>query len=85
VAESLDGKHLLVGECKWRANKGSADAAADLESRAERLPLKKPKQTVHKYLFLKTKPTEPMSMPCFDPNDIVRSILEQDERRNALE
>ncbi len=53
VAESIDKKHILIGECKWT----SAEDAKRLMLRLERvkslLPFVKRGQTIHLCLFLK--------------------------------
>ncbi len=56
VAESLDKKHLLIGECKWTHN-DSADRLMDaLRQKAHYLPFIKKGQQVHLVLFLKEHP-----------------------------
>lgn len=57
VAESLDKKYLLVGECKWTAQENGKQLTATLLRKAEMLPFAK-KYTIIPMLFLKNKPTE---------------------------
>ena len=71
VAESIDRKHLLIGECKW-TRKEHADALAKrLEDISGKLPFAKRGQTVHTCLFLRTQPQTPVSITCFTPQDVL--------------
>ena len=56
VAESLDKKYLLVGECKWTSGENSDRLLAALNDKAKRLPFAKDHIIVPK-LFLKNRPT----------------------------
>lgn len=55
VAESLDKKHLLVGECKWTTGENSDRLMSELKTKAEKLPFAKDHIIVTK-LFLKNQP-----------------------------
>lgn len=55
IAESLDKKYLLVGECKWTAGENSDSLLSDLKDKAEKLPFAKNHIIVPK-LFLKKQP-----------------------------
>lgn len=56
VAESLDKKHILIGECKW-THDNNADRLMDvLAEKAKYLPFVKRGQEVHLVLFLKEYP-----------------------------
>jgi AAA+ ATPase superfamily predicted ATPase len=55
VAESLDKKKLLVGECKWTTKEDSDRLLAELKVKAGRLPFAK-KYTIITKLFLKNPP-----------------------------
>jgi len=55
VAESLDKKHLLVGECKWTTGENSDRLMSELKAKAEKLPFAKDHIIVTK-LFLKNQP-----------------------------
>lgn len=55
VAESLDKKHLLVGECKWTTGENSDRLMSELKAKAEKLPFVKDHIIVTK-LFLKNQP-----------------------------
>lgn len=78
VAASLDGKHLLVGECKWRNIDDIGHLAATLTDRAHRLPFIKPGQTVHPVLFLKTPPRD-CPLPYFTPRELITQQLTDEE------
>ena len=55
VAESLDKKYLLVGECKWTTKENSSRLLAELKEKAEKLPFAK-NHTIITKLFLKNPP-----------------------------
>ncbi len=57
IAESLDKKTLLVGECKWTAQENGARLTSELLRKAELLPFAKNHMIVP-VLFLKVKPKE---------------------------
>ena len=57
VAESIDGKHLLVGECKWTSCENGRLLTNEKMKIAQALPFSKGKQ-IHVVLFTKTKPVE---------------------------
>ena len=55
VAESLDGKYLLVGECKWTENENVERLYHQLYTKASKLPFAKDKE-LKVVLFLKNPP-----------------------------
>jgi AAA+ ATPase superfamily predicted ATPase len=55
VAESFDGQHILIGECKWTKKEDGSRVFHRLQSVAPLLPFIG-KKTVHFCLFLKEKP-----------------------------
>ena len=57
VAESVDKKYLLVGECKWSAQENGKQLTAELLRKAKLLPFAKNHEIVP-VLFLKSKPKE---------------------------
>jgi len=69
VAQSLDNKYLLVGECKWTAGENSDRLLFDLKAKAEKLPFAKNKIIVP-LLFLKYPPTGTNSN-VFLPKDVI--------------
>lgn len=71
VVESLDRKHLLVGECKWTAGEDAARLHAELAAKARALPFVRQGQQVHLALFLKTPPVHPEAARCFLPADVI--------------
>ena len=70
VAESLDKKYLLVGECKWTTGESSDRLLAELVEKAARLPFAKGHTIVPK-LFLKTRPVGSMKNVLL-PEDVMR-------------
>jgi AAA+ ATPase superfamily predicted ATPase len=70
VAESLDKKYLLVGECKWTGGENSDRLLAELVAKAEKLPFAKGHTIVPK-LFLKTHPVGTMENVLL-PEDVMR-------------
>ena len=57
MAESLDKKYLLVGECKWTTQENSKQLTAELLRKANLLPFAK-NYTIVPMLFLKNTPKE---------------------------
>ncbi len=72
LAESFDGKHLLIGECKWTTKEDAAKLQHKLEWIAQFLPFKKEKQNVHIFLFLKEEPVNRTTDNIFLPEDILK-------------
>ena len=65
VAESLDKKYLLAGECKWTTKENSNRLLAELKEKAKKLPFAKDRIIITK-LFLKNPPagtTENVLLP----------------------
>ena len=57
VAESLDGKSILVGECKWTNPEIASVLIKELSEKISYLPYCKGKEII-KVLFLKNKPKD---------------------------
>lgn len=57
MAESLDKKYLLVGECKWTAGENGKQLTSDLLRKANLLPFAK-NYTIIPMLFLKNAPID---------------------------
>ncbi len=53
VAESLDHKHLIIGECKWTAHEDARGLMTRLQGIAPHLPFIKKGQHIHYLLFLR--------------------------------
>ena len=70
VAESLDKKYLLVGECKWTTKENSDQLLAELKEKAEKLPFAK-KHTIITKLFLKNPPTGTQEN-VLQPDDLIK-------------
>ena len=73
VAESTDGKSLLIGECKWTENENAARLIYELEEKAQKLPFAKGKMIIP-CLFLKTNPVDKITQKVFLPDDIVKML-----------
>ena len=73
IAESTDGKILLVGECKWTESEKATRLINELEEKANKLPFAKGK-SIMPCLFLKTKPVDIISQKIFFPEDIVEML-----------
>ena len=69
VAESLDRKYLLVGECKWTEDENGRLLTEELVRKANLLPFAK-KYTLIPVLFLKNQPKEDMGNALL-PKDII--------------
>ena len=75
VAESLDRKHLLIGECKWTRKENTEALTKRLNDIAGKLPFAKRGQTVHTCLFLRTQPDTPVTTAYFTPEDMLEKGL----------
>lgn len=74
VAESLDKKHLLVGECKWTSPKNAAQLTAELLRKAKLLPFAKG-LTIVPVVFLKNTPKQ-QTKNVMLPEDVVELYLQ---------
>lgn len=81
VAESLDGKHLLVGECKWRESTDVRSVYDALVNKSRRLPFVGKRQKMHTALFLKLENKDSTDIPCYYPENIIESIRINEEGR----
>ena len=69
MAESLDKKHLLVGECKWTTQENGRQLTADLVRKASLLPFAR-NYTIVPVLFLKNIPKDDVGNAML-PKDII--------------
>lgn len=69
VAESLDKKYLLVGECKWTNRENGKLLTAELLRKAKFLPFAK-NRTIIPILFLKNESLDSLGNE-FLPNDVI--------------
>lgn len=72
MAESLDKKYLLVGECKWTARENSRQLTADILRKANLLPFAN-NYTIVPVLFLKNC-TDNKDDNLFLPEDVVKLL-----------
>ena len=70
VAESLDKRYLLVGECKWTTKERSDRLLLELRDKAEKLPFAK-KHIIITKLFLKNPPIGTQEN-VFLPDDMIK-------------
>lgn len=70
IAESLDKKYLLVGECKWTIQENGKQLTAELLRKANLLPFAK-NYTIIPLLFLKKEPKDDIGNAML-PEDIVK-------------
>jgi hypothetical protein len=70
VAESFDGKHLFLGECKWQEHIDAKEELSRLQTIAKGLPFTKDHE-IHLGLFLKEKPIYPEVATIYYPEDIM--------------
>ncbi len=74
VAESIDRKHILIGECKWTHDEDADRLMEALEQKAKYLPFIKKGQKVHLALFLKESPVhENKDIRTFLPSDVMKA------------
>ena len=72
VAESLDKKHILIGECKWTTKEDTFRLIKSLEKKSKFLPFIKKGTEVHLALFLKNEPENKETAMVFLPSDILK-------------
>ena len=73
VAESFDGKHLFIGECKWQEHIDAKEELSRLQTITKGLPFTKDHE-IHLGLFLKEKPINPEAATIYYPEDIMAII-----------
>jgi len=71
VAESLDKKHILIGECKWTESEDAASLLRRLNEIVPHLQFVKAAQTVHFVLFTKVRPAHSDLARVFLPGDVL--------------
>ena len=71
VAESLDKKHILIGECKWTDSEDAASLLHKLRDIVPYLPFVRKNQEVHLFLFTKVRPEHHEFARVFLPEDVL--------------
>lgn len=71
VAESIDRKHILIGECKWTESEDAIRIETRLSALVPLLPFIKRGQTVHLAVFIKHRPASSSEAHLFFPDDIM--------------
>lgn len=74
VAESIDKKHILIGECKWTNKEDALRLVNSIEAKIKYLPFVKKGQSAHVVLFLKNEPRNINAARILYPEDIVKVI-----------
>ena len=70
VAESIDGKHLLVGECKWSEISGPRALLKETKEKGATLPFAKNK-TIIPVVFIKNTHSETIKSNIFLPRHVI--------------
>lgn len=70
VAESFDGKHLFIGECKWQEHIDASEEISRLQKIAKGLPFAKDHE-IHYGLFLKETPKNAENARIYYPADVM--------------
>ena len=74
LAESTDGRALLVGECKWTNPEIASELHRKLLNKVNKLPFAQNKEIVT-VLFLKNKPKDfPVSINILYPQDVIQAM-----------
>jgi len=73
VAESMDGKYVLIGEAKWAEKSNITRISAKLENYAVRLPFVKGRKIVLAY-WLKNVPEEESPCHIFTAGDVLECL-----------
>lgn len=73
VAQSMDGKKLLVGECKWTEGEDAGRLIYELTAKARKLPFLKGQEIVP-VLFLKQEPLRESDALVITPQEIIDAI-----------
>jgi hypothetical protein len=74
VAESSDGRALLVGECKWTNPEVAAELHRRLVDKAALLPFAQGKEIIP-VLFLKSKPKDLLeNVNILYPQDVINAL-----------
>ena len=74
MAESRDGKEIVIGEAKWANSVNISSACRDLENKIREVPGIVGKK-IRKVLFLKYKPDfVPAGFYLFNPEQVIASL-----------
>ena len=77
VAESIDKKSLLVGECKWTAQENAVRLISELKRKACLLPFAK-NHDIKLFLFLKVAPKDAADNVLL-PEDVIKLLRERSD------
>lgn len=73
VAESIDKKSILIGECKWTKEENASELLKDLKERAKDFPYTKGHK-VYYAMFLRHQPVDGLSDSVVLPADVVNDL-----------
>lgn len=73
IAQSTDGKALLVGECKLAESENATRLRFELETKVKKLPFAQGKKIIS-CLFLKNSPIDNSNQNIYLPNDIIMML-----------
>ncbi|MBR4387959.1 MAG: ATP-binding protein [Prevotella sp.] len=73
VAESFDGKHLFLGECKWQEHIDAKEELERIQSIAKGLPFVKDHE-IHYGLFLRATPIHTDIARIIYPDDVMANV-----------
>jgi AAA+ ATPase superfamily predicted ATPase len=73
VAESNDGKSILLGEVEWTDDTDTKRLAAELRRKAENLPFREGRNVVLA-LWSKTRVTVPKDVKRFTPRRVLEAL-----------
>jgi AAA+ ATPase superfamily predicted ATPase len=73
VAESVDRKYLLVGECKWSNVSDYKSLLNQLEQKTESFPLARGRKVIH-ILFVKETPVKNLPPNVFLPSEVLHRL-----------
>jgi hypothetical protein len=72
VAESLDGKHLLIGEAKWEKHTAPEAVQQRLETLAKTLPFVRGRKIHFACWAKKAQASKPSGISVFSPRDVLK-------------
>lgn len=73
IAESIDGKVILAGECKWSENENGTRLIHELAEKVKKLHFTKGKLIIP-CLFLKNPPVDKINSKVFLPDDVLKML-----------
>ena len=75
VAESIDKKKILIGECKWAEGEQAEMLFKELEIKAQSLPFVKGREVIYA-LFLKRPAKDGITKHVFLPQSVINDFMD---------